>query len=138
MLEKVSEPLDSNWKVKFDDLDLDGEGMIGIIWPLFTTIKPAVHVEEDNHYRGKAFQTFVKFFLIIFFITLFLGNVHCKLYWCYFQDSVEEIGIKSGVPFNFDHVAGIIKTQLKDDKQCFSHIWNWLVLKKSVMWCAAS
>ena len=68
MLEKVSEPLDSNGKVKFDDLDLDGEGMTGIIWPLFTTIKPAVRVEEDNHYRGKAFQTFVNFFFLIIFL----------------------------------------------------------------------
>ena len=59
MLEKVSEPLDSNWKVKFDDLDLDGEGTIGIIWPLFTTIKPAVRVGEDNHYsQGKSISNF--------------------------------------------------------------------------------
>lgn len=40
---------------------------------------------------------------------------------------LKKLGLKSGVPFNLYHVTGIIKTQLKDDKQCYSHIWNWLV-----------
>ena len=75
------------------ELDLDDEGIIGVIHPPLTTIKQEIQENEEHYHRGKIFQTRVnrKQIRSLVIDTRSCTNAMSK-------EAVKKMGFKSKVP----------------------------------------
>ena len=97
------------------ELDLDDEGIIGVIHPPLTTIKQEIQENEEHYHRGNIFQTRVnrKQIRSLVIDTRSCTNAMSK-------EAVKKMGLKVKSPLDPYHVVWITNTKLKVDKQCLA------------------